>query len=122
MGLSLSGAGNYVTTIEVAPDKATTNPLAVAGNFSLSKSNEVLPRFGAGAREWRTPPLWGLRYSAPYLHDGRAATIEDAIKLHDGEGLLAAQEFAKLTPAQCAQVCEFLESLIAPTTNTNPGN
>src|SRR5262249_48305510 len=29
--------------------------------------------------EWRTPPLWGLRDSAPYLHDGRAQTLDDAI-------------------------------------------
>ena len=26
-------------------------------------------------REWRTPPLWGLRDSAPYMHDGRAGDI-----------------------------------------------
>src|SRR5262245_59501110 len=32
--------------------------------------------------EWRTPPLWGVADSAPYLHDGRAATLEEAITLH----------------------------------------
>jgi len=29
--------------------------------------------------------LWGVRDSAPYLHDGRAATIEEAILLHHGQ-------------------------------------
>ena len=37
------------------------------------------------AQEWRTPPLWGVADSPPYLHDGRAYTLEDAIRLHDGE-------------------------------------
>ena len=34
------------------------------------------------AQEWRTPPLWGVRDSAPYLHDGRATTLEEAIAFH----------------------------------------
>lgn len=32
--------------------------------------------------EWRTPPLWGCADSAPYLHDGRAATLDEAILWH----------------------------------------
>ncbi len=39
----------------------------------------------ASRREWRTPPLWGIRDSDPYLHDGRAETLEQAIALHEGE-------------------------------------
>ena len=37
------------------------------------------------AQEWRTPPLWGVRDSAPYMHDGRAETLLEAISMHDGE-------------------------------------
>jgi hypothetical protein len=114
MGQSLSGAGNYHTTLEAKPTKDEKHPLAILGNFVISRSNEVLPRFAAGAREWRTPPLWGLHDSAPYLHDGRAATIEEAIKLHDGEGLIAAQAFAKLSASEKLQLCGFLDSLVAP--------
>jgi len=33
-----------------------------------------LPDDVARPDEWRTPPLWGVADSAPYLHDGRAAT------------------------------------------------
>ncbi|TMB09207.1 MAG: hypothetical protein E6J66_15290, partial [Deltaproteobacteria bacterium] len=32
----------------------------------------------------RTQPLWGLRTQANMLHDGRATTINDAIRAHDG--------------------------------------
>ena len=35
--------------------------------------------------EWRTAPLWGVADSGPYLHDGRAETLEEAIALHGGE-------------------------------------
>jgi CxxC motif-containing protein (DUF1111 family) len=36
-------------------------------------------------RGFRTPPLWGLSRTGPYLHDGRAPTIHDAIVMHDGQ-------------------------------------
>ncbi|MGB7347706.1 MAG: di-heme oxidoredictase family protein, partial [Pirellulaceae bacterium] len=36
-------------------------------------------------REWRTPPLWGVADSAPYLHDGRAKTLHEAVLWHGGE-------------------------------------
>lgn len=42
----------------------------------------------------QAPPLFGLAESAPYLHDGSAATIGDAVRAHDGlnltGGILAA--------------------------------
>ena len=43
-------------------------------------------RQGSGcAEEIRTPALWGLRLRRPLLHDGSAATIEDAILRHAGK-------------------------------------
>ncbi|MEM7311748.1 MAG: di-heme oxidoredictase family protein, partial [Planctomycetota bacterium] len=47
-------------------------------------------------REWKTPPLWGLADSAPYLHDGRAETIEEAIEWHGGEAQDSADLYAAL--------------------------
>jgi CxxC motif-containing protein (DUF1111 family) len=64
--------------------------------------------------EWRTPPLWGLRDSAPYLHDGRAPTIEQAILLHGGEAAASAQRYRALSPRERNQLERFLLSLIAP--------
>jgi CxxC motif-containing protein (DUF1111 family) len=49
------------------------------------------------------------------LHDGRADTISAAVAMHDGEGLLAAQNFVRLTLAERRQVELFLESLALPT-------
>jgi CxxC motif-containing protein (DUF1111 family) len=41
--------------------------------------------------------LWGLRLRARFLHDGRAATLAEAILTHDGEGAAAAGAFRRLT-------------------------
>ncbi|PCJ47799.1 MAG: thiol oxidoreductase, partial [Moraxellaceae bacterium] len=60
-----------------------------------SVSGSVLVEFQASAREWRTPPLWGLGLThsvdpeATFLHDGRARTILEAILWHSGEALNA---------------------------------
>ena len=66
------------------------------------------------AREWRTPPLWGLRDSGPYLHDGRAAGIAQAITLHAGQGATSARRFAELPPKRRQQIEAFLISLASP--------
>jgi CxxC motif-containing protein (DUF1111 family) len=66
--------------------------------------------------EWRTPPLWGVADSAPYMHDGRAATLPDAIKGHGGQGAKSAQNFERLGPREQQQLLTFLQSLRAPAT------
>jgi CxxC motif-containing protein (DUF1111 family) len=59
----------------------------------------------------RTAPLWGLRFEKQFLHDGRATTVDEAILEHDGQGLSAGTGYARLTPAQKAQLLAFLGSL-----------
>ena len=68
----------------------------------------------ASVREWRTPPLWGLRDSGPYLHDGRAATIDQAVALHGGQGAASARRFAELSARRKQHLDAFLMSLVAP--------
>jgi len=65
-------------------------------------------------QEWRTPPLWGVASSAPYLHDGRAMTLEQAIQMHGGEGQRAAEAFRALKPSERAELLNFLGTLAAP--------
>lgn len=40
----------------------------------------------ASGREWRTAPLIGIRFFRSYLHDGRAHSLDDAIKQHASPG------------------------------------
>jgi CxxC motif-containing protein (DUF1111 family) len=101
MGHELSDSGSY-TVLE--PEIA-------------SKDKSKQPR-AANELEWRTPPLWGMRDSAPYLHDGRAATVAKAVALHGGEGRSAAQEYERLSEKEREQVELFLKTLAVPTIGT----
>jgi hypothetical protein len=65
-------------------------------------------------REWRTPPLWGARDSAPYLHDGRAQTFAEAIAWHGGEAAKSARGFRRLEKDEQEEVLAFLNCLVAP--------
>jgi CxxC motif-containing protein (DUF1111 family) len=64
--------------------------------------------------EWRTPPLWGVADSAPYLHDGRAPTLVEAILWHGGEADSAVDQFKRLELADRLHLLTFLRSLRAP--------
>ncbi len=71
----------------------------------------------AGAREWRTAPLWGLgvrvaaKEGANLLHDGRARSVLEAILWHGGEAAGAKQRAADLSAEDRAALIAFLESL-----------
>jgi CxxC motif-containing protein (DUF1111 family) len=65
----------------------------------------------ATGSEMRTAPLWGLRTQPSFLHDGRAATIEDAVLQHDGQGRQARNRFQKLMSAERKLLMAFLKSL-----------
>jgi hypothetical protein len=65
----------------------------------------------ARANELRTPPLWGLSESAPYLHDGSATTVQDAIRRHANQGSAAERAFRGLPQMDQRALLEFLNSL-----------
>ena len=57
----------------------------------------------ASIQEWRTPPLWGLRDSGPYLHDGRAATIDQADRVARRPGCVVGETLrGAFAPSQAA--------------------
>jgi len=66
---------------------------------------------GAGVGYYKTPPLWGVRVSAPYLHDGRAATLEQAIEMHTGEAELIRQGYDALSESDQEALRTFLSDL-----------
>ena len=77
---------------------------------------------GATRLEWRTPPLWGVRDSAPYMHDGRADTLEQAIALHGGEAEHITQKYFALAPAERLKLISFLKTLSAPPAQSAPAS
>ena len=56
-------------------------------------------------RVFLTRPLWGLAETAPYLHDGRAPTVHDAIVLHGGEATAARDAYLALDEQADAPAC-----------------
>ena len=79
----------------------------------------TLPTHRHGGAEFRTPSLRNVARTAPYMHDGRYATLEEVVEFYD---TLADQRLSpppmetileplSLTPEQRADLVAFLESL-----------
>lgn len=73
-----------------------------------------LPSDAPDPNEWKTPPLWGVADTAPYLHDGSAATLEAAIEAHHGEARHVRKRYLDLARDERERVVRFLESLRCP--------
>jgi CxxC motif-containing protein (DUF1111 family) len=86
---------------------------ASAGYYGFSFEKET-PLTLERRREWKTPPLWGLRDSGPYLHDGRADSLDAAIACHGGEAADSAARFRALTPDAQARLVAYLSTLGVP--------
>ena len=61
-----------------------------------------------------TARLWGVADTAPYMHDGRALTIREAILQHAGEAEASRDAFAALSDEDQSKVLEFLQTLRTP--------
>jgi len=73
--------------------------------------------FTATGVEWKTRPLWGIGLTktvnpaAGFLHDGRAATIEEAILWHGGEAQQSIDDFMALSATDRQSLTDFVTSL-----------
>ena len=65
----------------------------------------------ASGSEFRTQPLWGLCQHPPFLHDGRADTVAEAILLHGGEAEASKNRYSELNGEDLRALHRFLESL-----------
>lgn len=66
---------------------------------------------GVAASVFLTRPLWGLAETAPYLHDGRATTIPEAIAMHGGDATVSRDAYLALSDDEQADLHIFLLSL-----------
>jgi len=65
-----------------------------------------------GASVFLTENLWGVGSTAPYLHDGRATTMTEAILYHGGEAESSKELFNDLSDAEKADLLSFLDNLV----------
>lgn len=75
---------------------------------------------GVAVDEYLTRRLWGLNGSGPYLHDGRAPYVDQAIAAHKGESNAARQAFEALAFQQQSDLRIFLMSMRRPLVVTIP--
>lgn len=61
--------------------------------------------------QFRTAPLWGLLRRPFWMHDGRANTVDAAIRAHGGEAALSESRYANLSPADRRDLLDFLAGL-----------
>jgi CxxC motif-containing protein (DUF1111 family) len=102
---------------QITPDdiKATqTRPPSYYGGGQSTSREFIEVQTTNIYQEWRTPPLWGVQDSAPYLHDGRAATLTEAIVMHGGEAARSAANFIALDHISRLALLEFLGTLRSP--------
>jgi CxxC motif-containing protein (DUF1111 family) len=89
----------------------------LADNSGVAAPDPMNPEAPPGASEWRTPPLWGLgKYAlinghTNLLHDGRAASPEEAILWHGGEAEKIKENFMALSATDRSALLAFLGSL-----------
>lgn len=79
---------------------------SLAENFTLASDQQN--------REFISAKLMGVADTAPYLHDGRALTLLEAILLHDGEALDEREAFEALDDGSQNLLIEFLQGLRNP--------
>lgn len=65
----------------------------------------------AKGSDFRTQPLWGIAALGPYLHDGRADTLDEAVRLHGGESTASRDAYVAMTDGERAKVLAFMLSL-----------
>jgi CxxC motif-containing protein (DUF1111 family) len=69
------------------------------------------PGVVASPAEWRTAPLWAVASRSRLLHDGRAATLDAAIRWHDGEAAGSRRHYEQAEEAARELLLGFLRSL-----------
>jgi CxxC motif-containing protein (DUF1111 family) len=98
------------------PELAGANgPVPLYSNLLL---HNVMPEGFRGVTDagsdvgfYRTPPLWGISKTAPYMHDGRAEDLRGAILAHFSEAEQVRLNFEALDGTQQESLILFLEDL-----------
>jgi Di-haem oxidoreductase, putative peroxidase len=65
-----------------------------------------------GKATFGTEELWGVACTGPWMHDGRATTLHEAIKLHGGEAAASRNKFDALSEKDQKDVIAFLGNLV----------
>lgn len=73
---------------------------------------EAIDEGRVGNSTFITETLWGVGSTPPYLHDGRATTLIEAIAYHGGDALDSRDAFMEASTADQADLLAFLNNLV----------
>jgi hypothetical protein len=73
---------------------------------------DAVDETGTGPSVWLTRPLWGIGSTDPCLHDGRATTLDEAIRLHGGEAATVRDAYVGLGESERGQLIAFLSNMV----------
>lgn len=76
--------------------------------------DEEVIQAGVPTDQWMTRRLWGFVSEPPFLHNGRALLISEAITAHGGEAEPAKTRFFQLSQDDQDAIVEFLQTLQIP--------
>jgi CxxC motif-containing protein (DUF1111 family) len=122
---SVGCAACHIPELRTGPNATAAlseKPVRLFSDLLLHDMGDALadgrPDGQATGREWKTAPLWGLRIMRDFLngdaflmHDGRARSVDEAIRLHGGEAQRARDAFLRLSPEARAALLDYVESL-----------
>jgi cytochrome c peroxidase len=102
----ITGAGSVAHaarfTVPLAPGVSTELSDAQLGSFAVHEPPDLgrfqITRKPQDRRAFKTPSLRNVSRSAPYMHDGTLATLEDVVEFYDRGGGAIAGKSALLKP------------------------
>ncbi len=119
-----SRTGAAPVTIDLAKDGAAPRIVPLADGtllvraFTDFKRHDLGPKLadafserGLASSSFLTPSLWGVARTRPYLHDGRAPTLEAAILMHGGEAEASRDAYEALSDHDRGGLRVYLTSL-----------
>ncbi|MFN8473039.1 MAG: di-heme oxidoredictase family protein [Anaerolineae bacterium] len=105
-----------LTTTGLKPTAGSALPIAIYSDLKRHNMGEALaeplPQGNAAPEMFITRPLWGVASVGPWLHDGRATTLSEAILWHGGEAESSRAAFAGLPKSDQRALMEFLRTLV----------
>ena len=103
------------------PSRSALFPGVIVPLFSDLKRHDMGPGLAESCESCEVPNqdfitarLWGIGDTAPYLHDGRATTLYQAIEQHGGDAQTVRDAFLSLPSADQTQIITFLKALRTP--------
>ena len=100
----------HMPTIDsvVGPIRAYTDLLL--HDMGEDLADGIAVGFATGS-EFRTQPLWGVALHGPYLHDGRASSLREAIEFHGGEAAASKERWLQADAEQQENVMALSKSI-----------